>query len=152
VQRLLKQIVIVGGGSAGWMTAAALSRLLGPEQASITLVESDEIGIIGVGEATIPDIINFNLMLGLNEAEFMKATHATFKLGIEFIDWGRKGDAYIHPFSVHGVDMGGIDFHQYWLRDRAEGDPHPIEDYSPCALACRRNRFALPAPDPRSVL
>ena len=127
MQPRLKKIVIAGGGSAGWMTAAALSSLLDPEDVSITLVESDEIGTIGVGEATIPDIINFNRMLGLNEEEFMKATNATFKLGIEFIDWGRKGDAYIHPFSVHGVDMKGIDFHNYWLHERAAGNSpsHP---------------------------
>jgi tryptophan 7-halogenase len=148
----LRQIVIAGGGSAGWMTAAALSSLLEPRNVTITLVESDEIGTIGVGEATIPDIINFNHMLGLNEAEFMKATHATFKLGIEFVDWGRRGDRYIHPFSVHGVDMKGIDFHQYWLNDRAGGSPHPIQRYSLCALAAGHNKFTLPSADPRSVL
>jgi tryptophan halogenase len=148
----LKQIVIAGGGSAGWMTAAALSSLLDPKDVSITLVESDEIGTIGVGEATIPDIINFNHMLGLNEAEFMKATHATFKLGIEFVDWGAKGQRYIHPFSVHGVDMKGIDFHQYWMHDRAAGSPHPIQRYSLCAIAAEQGKFTLPVADPRSVL
>ena len=148
----LKQIVIAGGGSAGWMTAAALSSLLDPKDVSITLVESDEIGTIGVGEATIPDIINFNRMLGLNEQEFMKATNATFKLGIEFIDWGRKGDAYIHPFSVHGVDMKGIDFHNYWLHERAGGGQHPIQHYSLCAVAASAGKFALPDPNPRSLL
>jgi tryptophan halogenase len=107
---------------------------------------------VGVGEATIPDIINFNRMLGVSEVEFMKATHATFKLGIEFVDWARKGDTYVHPFSVHGVDMEGIDFHQYWLRDALEGSTHPIQDYSLCAIAAKRNKFTLPAPDPRSVL
>ncbi len=148
----IKRIVIAGGGSAGWMTAAALSSLLDPKDVSIQLVESEEIGTIGVGEATIPDIINFNRMLGLDEAEFMKATHATFKLGIEFIDWGRRGDRYIHPFSVHGVDMRGIDFHQYWLHDRAAGSTRSIDQYSLCALAAKHNAFTLPLPDPRSVL
>jgi tryptophan halogenase len=148
----LKQIVIAGGGSAGWMTAAALSSLLDPKDVSITLVESDEIGTIGVGEATIPDIINFNRMLGIDEAEFMKATNATFKLGIQFIDWGRKGDTYIHPFSVHGVDMQGIDFHNYWLHDRAAGSPHPIQQYSLCAVAASHGKFVLPDPNPRSLL
>jgi tryptophan halogenase len=152
MQSLLREIVIAGGGSAGWMTAAALSSLLSPKDVTITLVESDEIGTIGVGEATIPDIINFNRMLGINEQEFMKATQATFKLGIEFIDWGRKGDAYIHPFSVHGVDMKGIDFHQYWLHDRAGGSEYPIQHYSMCAVAASRAKFALPDPNPRSVL
>ncbi len=147
----LKEIVIVGGGSAGWMTAAALSSLLKPKDVSITLVESDEIGIIGVGEATIPDIINFNQLLGINEAEFMKATNATFKLGIEFFDWGRKGDRYIHPFSSHGVDMNGFDFHQYWLHSRAHGNTHPIDDYSLCAVTARHNKFVLPDPNPRAL-
>ncbi len=151
-QPSLKRIVIAGGGSAGWMTAAALSSLLDPKDVSITLVESDEIGTIGVGEATIPDIINFNRMLGLDEREFMKATHATFKLGIEFRDWGRKGDVYIHPFSVHGVDMKGIDFHNYWLREREGGGPHAIQNYSLCAVTASHNKFTLPDPNPRSLL
>jgi tryptophan halogenase len=154
MQTRLKKIVIAGGGSAGWMTAAALSSLLDPKDVSITLVESDEIGTIGVGEATIPDIINFNRMLGLDEAEFMKATNATFKLGIEFVDWGRKGDTYIHPFGAHGVDMKGIDFHNYWLHDRAGGSPHPIQQFSMCAVAASHGKFTLPdsIPNPRSLL
>ncbi len=147
----LKEIVIVGGGSAGWMTAAALSSLLAPKDVSITLIESDEIGTIGVGEATIPDIINFNQLLGINEEEFIRETHATFKLGIEFIDWGRKGDRYIHPFSSHGVDMNGFDFHQFWLHSRASGNPHPIDDYSLCAVAARHGKFTHPDPNPRSI-
>jgi tryptophan halogenase len=149
---ILREIVIVGGGSAGWMTAAALSSLLDPKDVSITLVESDEIGAIGVGEATIPDIINFNRLLGVSEAEFMKATQATFKLGIEFVDWGRKGDVYLHPFGQHGVDMRGIDFHQYWMHSRNAGNDRPIQQYSLCAVAAKRNKFTLPDPDPRSVL
>ncbi|CAL4869545.1 Flavin-dependent tryptophan halogenase PrnA (plasmid) [Asticcacaulis sp. MM231] len=146
-----KNIVILGGGSAGWMTAAALSSLLNPKDVSITLVESDQIGTIGVGEATIPDIINFNRLLGIKEDEFMKATQATFKLGIEFVDWRRKGDSYIHPFGSHGVDMNGIDFHHYWLHSRAGGNAHPIGHYSMCAVAAADNRFALPDPNPQSV-
>ncbi|WP_366930057.1 tryptophan halogenase family protein [uncultured Sphingomonas sp.] len=149
---LLRRIVIVGGGSAGWMTAAALSSLLGPKDVAITLVESDAIGTVGVGEATIPDILAFNRMLGVNEAEFMAATQATFKLGIEFVDWGAKGDRYIHPFGQHGVDMQGIDFHQYWLRAREDGATDPIEAYSLCAVAAQAGRFVLPDTNPRSVL
>jgi len=122
VQPQLKNIVIVGGGSAGWMTAAALSSLLSPKNVSVTLIESDQIGTVGVGEATIPDILNFNAMLGIPEAEFLKATNGTFKLGIEFIDWGQKGESYLHPFGNIGVDMQGIDFHQYWLHAKAGGN------------------------------
>lgn len=148
----LREIVIVGGGSAGWMTAAALSSMLDPKDVSITLIESDQIGTIGVGEATIPDIIEFNRMLGIREDEFMKATQATFKLGIEFNDWGRKGDSYIHPFGMHGVDMRGIDFHQYWMHSRAGGNDRPIQQYSLCAVMAQRNKFTLPEPDPAAIL
>lgn len=148
----IKDIVIVGGGTAGWMTAAALSSLLSPKDVSITLVESEQIGTIGVGEATIPDIINFNRILGISEAEFMAATDATFKLGIKFMNWGQKGDAYLHPFGNHGVDMQGIDFHQYWMHARHHGAENPIEDYSMCAVAAAQNKFVLPDPNPKSVL
>ena len=148
----LKNIVIVGGGSAGWMTAAALSSLLSPENVSVTLIESDQIGTVGVGEATIPDMLNFNAMLGIPEAEFLKATNGTFKLGIEFVDWGKKGEAYIHPFGSIGVDMQGIDFHQYWLHAKFGGNTAPLQDFSICAVAGQRNKFTLPDPNPRSVL
>ena len=120
----IKQIVIVGGGSAGWMTAAALSSMLPAHAVRISLVESEQIGTIGVGEATIPDIINFNAMLGIPEAEFLKATNGTFKLGIKFVNWGRLGEDYLHPFGPHGADMNGIDFHQFWLR-HLEQNPVP---------------------------
>lgn len=149
---ILREIVVVGGGSAGWMTAAALSSLLDPKAVRVTLVESDQIGTIGVGEATVLDIVNYNRFLGLKEDEFMKATHATFKYGIEFVDWGRKGARYFHPFGQHGVDMNGIDFHQYWLRSRSMGNERPIHDYSLNSVAAKRNGFALPDPNPRSVL
>ncbi len=149
---LLKQLVIVGGGSAGWMTAAALSSMLDPKRTQITLIESEQIGTVGVGEATIPDMINFNRMLGISEAEFMKATQATFKLGIEFANWGRKGDRYFHPFGEHGADMQGIDFHQYWLRAHQDGSNHPIQDYSLCAIAGKAGKFCHPHENPKSVL
>ena len=144
MQGTLKQIVIVGGGAAGWMTAAALSRLLKPHDVSITLVESDEIGIIGVGEATIPDMLHFNLFLGIVEAELMRATQATFKLGIEFVDWSRKGARYFHPFGFHGVDIDGVDFHQYWLQCRAKGHVQPIGDYCLTEIVARKSKFAFP--------
>jgi len=151
-QKNLKKIVIVGGGSAGWMTAAALSSLLPKGSASLTLIESDKIGTVGVGEATIPDMINFNAMLGINEAEFLKATNGTFKLGIEFIDWCKLGTSYLHPFGQHGVDMQGIDFHQYWLHSMKSGQDTKLQDYSICAIAAEANKFTLPNPNPKSVL
>lgn len=148
----IKDIVIVGGGSAGWMTAAALSSLINPKDVKITLIESDKIGTIGVGEATIPDITNFNRMLGIPQDEFMKATNATFKLGIEFENWGRKGDTYFHPFGNHGADMQGIDFHQFWMHSRANGNTETIDSYSLCAIAAKDNKFTLPNQNPSSVL
>lgn len=148
----LKRLVIVGGGSAGWMTAAALSSMLDSRKIQITLIESEQIGTVGVGEATIPDMINFNRMLGISEADFMTATDATFKLGIEFANWGRQGDSYFHPFGEHGVDMQGVDFHQYWLFAHQNGSDRPIEDYSLCAAAGKANKFCHPAQNPSSVL
>jgi tryptophan halogenase len=142
--RSLKQIVIVGGGAAGWMTAAALSKLLNPHEVSLTLVESDEIGIIGVGEATIPDMLQFNLFLGIVEADLMRATQATFKLGIEFVDWSRKGARYFHPFGFHGIDIDGLDFHQYWLHCRAHGHTRSIGEYCLTEIIAKQNRFAFP--------
>ena len=151
-EKSIRHIVIVGGGSAGWMTAAALSRLLQPEHMQITLVESEQIGTIGVGEATIPDIANFNRILGIREDEFMAATNATFKLGIQFENWGHLGERYFHPFGQHGADMHGIDFHQFWLATKKHGSKNSIEDYSLCAVAAKQGKFQLPANDPRKVL
>jgi len=148
----IRSIVILGGGSAGWMTAAALSSLLSPKNVQITLIESEQIGTVGVGEATIPDIINFNRLLGIPEDVFMKATNATFKLGIEFNNWGKLGDSYFHPFGTHGADMQGIDFYQFWLHLRQTKQNFNYYDYSLCSQAARENKFALPSNDPRSVL
>lgn len=148
----IRKIVIVGGGSAGWMSAAALSSMMASRAVEITLIESEQIGTIGVGEATIPDVINFNAMLGLDEAEFLRATNGTFKLGIEFVNWGRIGDSYFHPFGPHGADMRGIDFHQFWLRYRNAHPDSVIEDFSLSTLAAKRFKFIQPSNDPRSVL
>lgn len=146
-----RRVVIVGGGTAGWMTAAALTRLL-PGQCSVHLVESEAIGIVGVGEATLPHIRAFNERLGINEAEFMAATRATFKLGIEFRDWGRIGDSYIHPFGTHGTGNSELSFYQYWLRLRQQGVAVPdLEQFSMGCMIARRNRFALPSGDSRNL-
>jgi tryptophan halogenase len=149
--RTLRSIVIVGGGSAGWMAAASLSTALARD-CRITLIESDEIGTVGVGEATIPPIKIFNQTLGLDEAEFLKHTQGSFKLGIEFVDWARKGHRYFHPFGPHGIAFDYAPLHQHWLRAREQGLPHTIDEYSMAWAAARRGRFDRPASDPRSVL
>lgn len=148
------KIVIVGGGTAGWMTAAALMRVLGALPGmSVTLIESDAIGTVGVGEATIPQIIGFNRLLGLEEADFMRETRATYKLGIEFVDWLRPGHAYVHPFGSFGIDMFGIEFQHFWLRGQQLGDTSKIDEYSIAAMAGKAGRFAWPRPDnPKSPL
>ncbi len=146
------RIVILGGGTAGWMTAAALIRRLSNEDYGVTLIESDEIGIVGVGEATLPHIRQFNDMLGVEEAAFMRATRATFKLGIEFCDWSRPGDRYIHPFGAFGEPWGGVQFQNHWLRLRgAERPTSPFQDYSFSVCAARADVFALPDEDPASI-
>jgi tryptophan halogenase len=136
----LKKIVVLGGGTSGWMTASALAKVL-RGQYQITLVESDDIGTIGVGEATIPMISLFNRMLEIDEDEFMRQTKASFKLGIEFVNWGRLGDRYIHGFGVIGQDNWTVDFHQYWLKQHLAGKAKPLEAYSINTAACLKNRF-----------
>ena len=144
-------VIVVGGGTAGWMTAVALARLL-PTRCSVHLVESEAIGIVGVGEATLPHIRAFNEKIGIPEAEFMSRTRATFKLGIEFRGWGREGDSYIHPFGTHGRGDEEPGFHQYWLRMVQAGHAMPdLEQYSMGSMVARLNRFELPSRDPTRI-
>jgi tryptophan 7-halogenase len=142
----VRNVVIVGGGTAGWMTASALAKVLEGRYA-IRLVESDEIGIIGVGEATIPHIINFNTALDIDEDEFMRATQATFKLGIEFVNWGAIGDRYIHGFGFVGQATQALPFHHFWLRMRRAGKALPLEAYSINTAAPREAKFMRARPD-----
>jgi hypothetical protein len=143
----IRHIVIVGGGTAGWMAAAALSRMQANGVTKITLVESDEIGIVGVGEATIPPI----KMLGINENEFVARTQGSFKLGIEFDGLERDGSKYLHPFGAYGSDINGVKFHQIWLRLRSLGFKAPLADLNLGSVAAKYGAFDRPSPDRRSI-
>jgi tryptophan halogenase len=137
----LRRIVIAGGGTAGWMTAAAFANTLG-SYADIVLVESDAIGTIGVGESTIPPIVVFNNLLGIDESKFMAATQATFKLGIRFDDWKREGDSYFHSFGMSGKDHWSAGFQHFWLNGLSRGHDAPFDDYSLETVAAMASRFA----------
>ena len=143
-EKNIKNIVIVGGGTAGWMAAAALSRVMVHPDINIILVESEAIGTVGVGEATIPHIKYFNELLGLQEDDFVRKTNATFKLGIEFVDWDETGKSYIHPFGDYGLEMEGIRFHHFWLRHSGLGHKTSIDDYNLQILAARAGKFQRP--------
>ncbi len=136
----LRSIVIVGGGTAGWMAAAALSRVI-DFPISIQLIESDDIGTVGVGEATVPHLRLFNDTLRIDEAEFVRAVRGTFKLGIQFVDWGRIGDRYIHGFGSIGHEYRGLPFHQFWTRLHLQGKAHDLGDYSLNTAAAPAGRF-----------
>ncbi len=135
-----KKIIILGGGTAGWMTAAAFARFLNKEMYSISLIESDQIGTIGVGEATIPHIRYFNNMLGIDEREFLREVSATYKLGIQFENWGALNSSYIHPFGSHGYSMFGLDFHHYWLSVKRHNE-FAVPEFDSFSLACVMARF-----------
>lgn len=140
--KAVKKVVIAGGGTAGWMTAAGLSKLLG-KNLQVSLIESDEIPTVGVGEATIPTLHIFHKLLGINEAEFMAATNATFKLGISFENWRDVSKDYIHSFGFLGQDCWAAGFQHFWLKGKKHNMVSQIGDYVPEHLACREGRFAV---------
>ncbi len=136
----INKVVIVGGGTAGWMAAAALAKIMGT-RLNITLIESEQIGTVGVGEATIPMIQLYNKVLGLEENEFVRETNATFKLGIEFVNWRRLNHTYFHPFGLLGVDMDGISFTHYWMRWQKSGGSLDYSHFNAETEAARARRF-----------
>ncbi|WGL18386.1 tryptophan 7-halogenase [Microbulbifer bruguierae] len=156
------KIAIVGGGTAGWMTAAALAGIATDKICELILVESEAIGTVGVGEATIPAIKEFNDRLGIPETEMLQQTRATFKLGIEFQGWGKPGTSYIHPFGTFGQPIAGTDFHQQWLRFFSDSALRenaglsqqlpPLEAYSLAVQMCRAGKFDYPKASAGSAL
>jgi tryptophan halogenase len=147
----IRSVVIVGGGTAGWMTAAALANAI-HTGCSITLIESEEIGTVGVGEATIPPIRTFNEALGIAENDFVAATQGSFKLGIQFIDWGQQNHAYFHPFGTYGRNFDFLPLHQYWLAAQARGEAPELDELCMAWAAAKRGKFAPPSPEQRNVL
>ncbi len=138
----IKNIVIVGGGTAGWMTAAALSRLSVGKKVNVTLIESEQIGTIGVGEATIPPFQDFNRLLEIDEAQMLSEVQGSFKLGIQFVNWGAIGDSYIHPFGNYGYQIDGISFHHIWHKYKQDGDTRPLQAFNIETIAAHMGRFA----------
>ncbi len=146
----IESALIVGGGTAGWMAAAALAHFWRDQPAKrITVVESSAIGTVGVGEASLPTIRQFNAMLGIDEIDFVRRTHATFKLGIEFVDWHRLGQRFFHAFAAHGERIELASFHHAWARLRDRPEVGRLEDYSLPATMAGLGRFAQPRRDPR---
>lgn len=141
----IERIVIVGGGTAGWMAAAVLSRLPKDRRLEVVLVESEAIGTVGVGEATIPPFVEFNQLLEIDEQDMLAASQGSFKLGIQFVNWGKLGDSYIHPFGAYGYHIGGIAFHQIWRSLRESGDRRPIQVFNLETMAAFFGRFARTA-------
>ncbi len=146
----IEKIVIVGGGSAGWMTAAALTNAVGTT-IEICLIESEVIGTVGVGEATIPPIKYFNQRLGIDEATFVRETNGSFKLGIEFIDWNKLGQSYFHPFGQYGAEFDSVPFYHYWMREFLDGKEQSIDEFSMAWAAAQAGKFSHPVADKGNI-
>ena len=141
----ISKIVIVGGGTSGWLAAAMLCQHLKRELCEIELIESEEFGTIGVGESTVPPFVGLIQRLGIDENEFLRATDGTYKLGIKFVGWHERSDSYFHPFGVIGKPIGNHDFYQCWLKARSQGDTSELQDFSPCNVMAEQGRFFHPA-------
>jgi tryptophan halogenase len=141
----LSRIVIVGGGTSGWLAAAMLCHHLKRELCEVVLVASEEIGTIGVGESTVPPFVSLLQRLGIDEADFMRATDATYKLGIQFVGWHQQAGKYFHPFGAIGRPIESHEFYQCWLKARANGDSSSLQDFSPCNVMAESGRFFPPA-------
>ena len=148
----IRSIAIVGGGTAGWSAAACLARFLNKRGTAITLVDSSAIGTVGVGEASVPNIHNFNAYLGLDELDFIESTQGTFKLGIRFDDWRDRGSSFFHPFGRYGVGFEGIDFHHCLFKARELGTQATLEEFSLPIVLARAEKFAQPLRDAKSPL
>ena len=150
--RQIRNVVIVGGGTAGWMAAAGLAKSLEGMGIRIRLIESGQIGSIGVGEATIPPLMDFIRQLGIAEDELVRDVKATYKLGIGYRDWTRPGHFYFHPFGPTGPGIGSIPFPAYWLKMFLAGKAAPLEEYSIQAVAATQGRFTRPVHAPNTPL
>jgi len=147
----IRKIVVVGGGSSGWIAASILAHDFRREVLEVELVESEEIGTIGVGESTVPPFVELIQKLGIDEQHFIQSVHATFKLGIEFPDWHQVGESYFHPFGWIGTRVGVHDFYQVWLKAKMNGHASELQSFAPCTAMAREKRFFLPQEAPRKT-
>lgn len=151
-QDRIRSIVIVGGGTAGWMSACLLAHRLQRQQIKITVIESSAIGTVGVGEGTVPAIRDFFRDIELDEALVLRETGGTFKLGVDFRDWLRPGHSFFHPFGLYGARSRGVQFHHYWLKLRKAGHDLPLADYSLCIQMAKAGLFMQPPANPANDL